>query len=161
MRLTNAIRTVALIEAAKGAMVLMVGFGLVSLGHGDVQRTAEGWVAQAHLNPDAHYPRVFFDLVRQVTAGRLALIAAGTLLYAGLRFVEAYGLWFERRWAEWLAALSCTLYIPFELFELAKRVTPLGLGALVVNLTIVAFMTAGLRSSRRVARLKGSPAGGG
>ncbi|MCZ7627423.1 MAG: DUF2127 domain-containing protein [Candidatus Methylomirabilis sp.] len=42
-------------------------------------------------------------------------MAAG---YASVRFVEAYGLWLERRWAEWFAAVSGGIYIPFEIYEL-------------------------------------------
>jgi hypothetical protein len=36
VRLSSALRTVALIEAAKGALALLVGFGLLSLIHHDV-----------------------------------------------------------------------------------------------------------------------------
>ena len=45
MRLSSALRTVALIEAAKGALVFVVGFGLLSLIHHDVQRFAERLIA--------------------------------------------------------------------------------------------------------------------
>jgi len=57
-----------------------------------------------------------------------------------VRFIEAYGLWYARRWAEWIAALSGGIYVPFELFELYERATWPSLGALVVNSMIVAFM---------------------
>ena len=149
MHLSSAIRAVGLFEAAKGALVLLVGFGLFSLVHHDVQRAAERLVAHAHLNPAARYPRIFLDLANQVTDGRLMLLAAGAVAYASARFVEAYGLWLERRWAEWFAALSGAIYIPFELVELHQRVTLLSLGALVLNVAIVGFMTCGLLHSRR------------
>jgi hypothetical protein len=41
------LRTVALIEASKGTLVLLVGFGLLSLAHHDAQRIAEQWVAHS------------------------------------------------------------------------------------------------------------------
>jgi ATP/maltotriose-dependent transcriptional regulator MalT len=34
---------------------------------------------------------------------------------------EAYGLWRERHWAEWLAAVSATIYIPVEIHEIVKH----------------------------------------
>lgn len=40
-----------------------------------------------------------------------------------MRFVEAYGLWRERRWANWLAAISEGIYLPVEIYELFARVT--------------------------------------
>ena len=61
-------------------------------------------------------------------------------LYAAVRFTEAYGLWLKRRWAEWLAALSGSIYIPFEILKLRSGVEPLPLGALVLNIAIVLLM---------------------
>ncbi len=140
MRLSRALRTVALLEAAKGALVLLVGFGLLSLVHHDIQRFAERLIFHAHLNPAARYPRIFIDVANQLTDARLLLIAAGAATYSLVRFVEAYGLWYARRWAEWFAALSGGIYIPFEIFELYEHVTWLSLGAVLLNSTIVAFM---------------------
>ena len=140
MRFSSALRTVALIEAAKGALVLSVGFGLLSFVHRDIQQFAERLIFHAHLNPAARYPRIFIDVASQLTDTRLLLIAAGATAYALIRFIEAYGLWYARRWAEWFAALSGAVYIPFELFELFERINWLSLGALMLNATIVAFM---------------------
>lgn len=148
MRFSNALRTVAFIEAAKGALVLFAGFGLLSLIHHDVQRFAERLIAHFHLNPAAHYPRIFVHAATQLTDARLLLIAAGASVYSLVRFIEAYGLWYARRWAEWFAALSGGIYIPFELFELYERITWLRLGSLALNATIVAIMLYGVFRSR-------------
>lgn len=140
MKLSSALRTVALLEAGKGALVLLVGFGLLSLIHHDVQRFAERLLAHAHLNPASHYPGIFVGVASRLTDARLSLMAAGAAVYSLVRFVEAYGLWHARRWAEWFAALSGGIYIPFEVFELYERVTWIGVGALVLNAAVVVFM---------------------
>jgi len=142
--LVKALRTVALIEAAKGALVLLVGFGLLGLLHHDIQAFAERLIAHAHLNPAAHYPRIFADVASGLTDARLVLLAAGAMLYAIVRFIEAYGLWHARRWAEWVAALSGGIYVPFELVALLERATWLSLGALILNVAIVAIMLYGV-----------------
>lgn len=144
MRSSRGLRAVALLEAAKAALVLLVGFTLLSLVHHDVQGFAERLVAHAHLNPAARYPRIFVDTASHLTDGRLLLLATGAAVYASARLVEAYGLWYERRWAEWFAALSGGIYIPIELFELYERVTWLSLGALLLNTAVVAFMICSL-----------------
>jgi uncharacterized membrane protein (DUF2068 family) len=148
MRFSNALRTVALIEATKGALVLLAGFGLLSLIHHDVQRFAERLIAHFHLNPAAHYPRIFVQVATQLTDARLLLIAAGASVYSLVRFIEAYGLWYGRRWAEWFAALSGGIYIPFELFELYQRVTWLHVATLALNAMIVAIMLYGVFRSK-------------
>ena len=140
MRLSSALRTVAVIEAAKGILVLLVGFGLLSLIHHDVQHFAERLIRRAHLNPASHYPKIFLDLADRVTDTHLLLLAAGAAGYTLLRLIEAYGLWHERRWAEWFAALSGGFYIPFEIYEVYERVTWLRVGTLALNVVVVTFM---------------------
>jgi uncharacterized membrane protein (DUF2068 family) len=66
-----------------------------------------------------------------------------------VRFAEAYGLWHERRWAEWLAAISGGVYVPIEIFELAHKITWIRVGALALNLVVVAYMVWLLTESRR------------
>ena len=68
------------------------------------------------------------------------------VLYALVRFIEAYGLWRARLWAEWLAAASGAIYVPFELYELSRGVSWIKLAALAANLAVVAFMVLSLRS---------------
>jgi uncharacterized membrane protein (DUF2068 family) len=143
------VRLVALVEAAKGAVVLLAGFGILSLVHENVQAVAEELVRHAHLNPASRYPRIFIQLAGDLTAGRLWLLAALALAYAGLRLAEGYGLWRQRRWAEWLSVASGAIYMPFEIYELAEGVTALKLATFAVNLLVVAYMGWVLWLSRR------------
>ena len=48
------VRGIAIIEAIKGLLVLLVGFGLLSLAHRDVEQFAAELVRHAHLNPASH-----------------------------------------------------------------------------------------------------------
>lgn len=155
MRLFNTIRAVSAFEAAKGTMVLLAGFGALSLIHHDVQRIAEQLVGHLHLNPAKHYPRIFLDTAAHVTDTRLWLLAFLAATYALVRFVEAYGLWHGKRWAEWFAAVSGSLYVPFEIYELYKGITLLTLSALVVNLLIVSLMINTLLRVRSIEAGKG------
>lgn len=139
-RLSRALRSVALYEAGKGALILLTGPGLLSLLHQDVEYFAVQLLRHLHLNPASRYPHIFLDAAHQLTEPRILLLAAGAAAYSAIRFIEAYGLWQERQWAEWLAALSGGIYIPFEIHELQVRTTALGLGALTVNIAIVLFM---------------------
>lgn len=143
-RVSRALRAVACVEAAKGITVLLVGFGLLSLIHRNIQQYAERLIPHLHLNPANGYPRVFLDLAGQITDARLWLLAGAAVVYAVVRFIEAYGLWYERRWAEWFAALSGGIYIPFEIHSAWDHTSMLALGALLINLAVVAIMAAEL-----------------
>jgi uncharacterized membrane protein (DUF2068 family) len=145
MRFARALRTVAVVEAAKGALVLVAGLGLLSLIHHDAQRVAEALVTHSHLNPASRYPRIFLDFAAQVTDSRLMLAALGAAAYAALRFIEAYGLWQARPWAEWFAAVSGAVYLPFEAMEIHRTLSWISVGVLLANASIVGVMLYGIR----------------
>src|SRR5262245_35513560 len=136
---TAGLRTIAIIEALKGAVVLLAAAGVVSLVHRNAQAIAEEIVRNFHLNPASHYPRIFLDAIASLNSTRLWFFAAGACLYSAVRFTEAYGLWRERAWGEWLGVVSGGLYPPFEIYELALGVTPIKVILFGVNIVIVAF----------------------
>ena len=139
-RQLKALRAVASVEFIKGLVVLLAGFGVLSLVHRDAWDVAESFLEWLHVSPDAHYAQVFLNLADQVTDSKLWLVAAGAMAYSGLRFVEAYGLWFERVWAEWLALVSGTLYLPFEIFEIIRRPDVIRVAIFLINVAVVLYM---------------------
>jgi uncharacterized membrane protein (DUF2068 family) len=143
------LRVVSLFEAAKGLLVLLTGFGLLAYIHQDLHLAAEQLVRHFHLNPASHYPRIFIDLADHVSDGQLWVMALSALLYSVVRFVEAYGLWHQRQWAEWFAVLTGGMYIPVELFELIRKITWPRLTVLSVNAGIVAYLAYLLYQSRQ------------
>lgn len=136
----KALRAVATVEFLKGIIVLLAGFGVMSLVHRDVWDVAESFLEWLHVSPDTHYAQVFLNLADQVTDTKLWGVAIGALAYSSLRFAEAYGLWRERAWAEWLAMISGAIYLPFEIIELARRPDWIHLAILAVNLAVVLYM---------------------
>ena len=136
----SGVRVIAALEAAKGLLVLAAGAGVLALMHRDAQEVGEHILYQFHLNPASRYPRIFIDALHDVSDTRLQVLALGAAAYAAVRFVEAYGLWRQRRWAQWLAAAGAAIYIPFELYHLWLRVTGVKLALLALNVVIVTYM---------------------
>lgn len=142
MRADKGERVVAGFEATKGLLVLLVGFGLLRYASvdQDTQALAEELVRTLHLNPAKHLPRIFLEVAERAADIRLWTLAGFALSYSVLRLAEAYGLWFGKRWAEWVAVASGAFYIPLEIYALTHRVTPVRVGALVLNVAIVAYV---------------------
>lgn len=149
-RLKEGLRAVAVFEAFKGALALLAGFGVLALIPHNFRHIAIELVGRLHLNAGKHYPNVFGRLAEDTANAQLWLIAALVATYALVRFVEAYGLWYARPWGEWLAAASGSIYVPFELYELWRGVSSIKVGALIINLAIVAYMVYALRQRRAV-----------
>lgn len=147
----SALRWIAAVEALKGLVVVLATTGVLALVHHNLHAIAVRVMTHTHLNPAAHYPGVVLDAIDQLQNGHLQLIALGALAYAALRFLEAWGLFFGKAWAEVLAAGSGAIYVPFELAELVKNPTALSLALLVVNLLVVAVMLRALWRRRAAA----------
>jgi len=64
----------------------------------------------------------------------------GAVAYAVLEGVEAWGLWRERTWAEYLTVIATSALIPLEIYELSVRITALKVAGLVINVAIVAWL---------------------
>jgi uncharacterized membrane protein (DUF2068 family) len=91
--------------------------------------------------------------VLEVKAGTLKVLIATALVYCIIEGVEAVGLWLERRWAEYLTAVATAGFLPFEVRELAKRVTVFRASALVVNGAILVYLV----WAKRLFGLRGGP----
>lgn len=134
------LRTVAMLEALKGVLVLLLGFGALTLVHKDLDDVAERLIDFLRVNPDGRVSGFFFALADRTTDRSLWLLAIGAVVYAMLRFGEAYGLWHERAWAEWFALISGCLYLPWEIYELLHHPHPWKWAVLVINVAIVLYM---------------------
>ena len=146
------LRAVATLEFCKGGFVALMGFCALALVHKDVWLIAESLLALFHINTDRHSAQLFLDLADNVTDARLWAAAQIAFAYAVLRFVEAYGLWHVRTWAEWVAFVSGTLLLPLEIRELFRGLTFLRCGLLVGNLVMLAYMLYVILANRRERR---------
>jgi uncharacterized membrane protein (DUF2068 family) len=134
------LRAVASFEIGKGLVVLLAGCGVLWLLHRDTSEVAEALLRLLHISPDHRVARIFLTWADSLTDRKLWAVAGAALTYSTLRFVEAYGLWKARAWAEWIALISGALYLPFEVRELIRRPSLFHLTLLLVNLAVVLYM---------------------
>jgi uncharacterized membrane protein (DUF2068 family) len=80
------------------------------------------------------------DRLFSLKSSTLHLLAIGVLAYAALEGIEAIGLWFQKRWAEYLTFVATTVFLPLEVYELLNRLTPTKVIALIINLAVVIYL---------------------
>jgi len=137
---TVALRTVAVFEAAKGLLVLLLGLGLLRLVHKNLDEFAEQLIRFLHASPGGRLSNLFVTAADRATDKSLWALAATALVYAIVRFAEAYGLWLDREWAEWFALLSGSMYLPWEMYSLLRHPHPAKWVILAANVAIVLYM---------------------
>ena len=80
------------------------------------------------------------DNLFTTSSAHLHLLAAALLVYGVLEGVEAVGLWYQRRWAEYLTFIVTTSLLPFEVYEIANRTTPFKIIAFLINVAVVVYL---------------------
>jgi uncharacterized membrane protein (DUF2068 family) len=71
---------------------------------------------------------------------RLIQLGLVVTAYAALEATEGVGLWFNKRWAEYLTLVATTALIPFEIYEISLRISVFKVLALVINVIIVIYL---------------------
>ncbi len=148
----RALRLVAVYELCKVPLLAAIGLGTLRLLNPEVVAWAERLGAALALRHDRRVLGHLIGLVSGLSPHQLRQFAVGAFAFAVLFAIEGVGLWLGKRWAEYLTVIATTVFIPVELFELARRVTPARLSALLINLAVVAFLAWRLRRSELLAR---------
>lgn len=136
----SGVHVIAIFEAFKGLLGIAAIFGLLSLRHKDLQETAENLISNLHFDPSGELAQKFIESAGKINDSNIAAVIALCCAYVVIRFVEAYGLWTLKAWAEWFAIISGSLYIPFELYKLLQKPTFTRGAILFFNILIVIYL---------------------
>jgi uncharacterized membrane protein (DUF2068 family) len=143
------LRLLAVERGTRGLLLMIAAAGLAQLASSHVAvaewlgRAAEaaqplgnqiGWdVARSHILQQAE------DLLGK-SSGTFTLVAWLAAGYGLMQLVEGVGLWGGWLWAEYLAAVATSAFVPLEVYELVDHPTVIRAGALTINIVAVAYL---------------------
>jgi uncharacterized membrane protein (DUF2068 family) len=116
----------------------------------------QGGVAGGPVQTSGHVGIIGeLDKLFSLSAGTLRVVGIALLAYGLMEGIEAVGLWFTKRWAEYLTFLATTILLPFEIYEIVDRGTVLKVIGFLINLAVVIYLLwakrlFGLRGGGRV-----------
>jgi uncharacterized membrane protein (DUF2068 family) len=70
----------------------------------------------------------------------IRLVAGALALYGVIELIEGVGLWLSRRWGEYFAMVATSLGLPYEVYELASKITVVRSLLFAVNLALVLYL---------------------
>jgi uncharacterized membrane protein (DUF2068 family) len=101
----------------------------------------QGGVAGGPVQSSGHVGILHdLDKLFSLRSGTLKEVGIALLAYAALEGVEAVGLWFARRWAEYLTFISTTILLPLEVYEIIHGGTVLKVIGFLINLAVVIYL---------------------
>ncbi|MEO7115184.1 MAG: DUF2127 domain-containing protein [Caldimonas sp.] len=136
----KALRAIALFEAAKGLGALAISLGLLTLVHSDLRAVVVNLIGTVGMDPEAHYPAMLLHLVDVFAEANKVPLVLVVAAYVTVRLTEAWGLWYQRPWGEWLGALSGALYVPLEVRHLLLKQNWASFLILSFNVAVVAYL---------------------
>lgn len=140
---------IAVFKLFKGIVLIALGLGAFRLLNPLTVHRLTDWLLNFSLTTGQRFIDKAIDLLTKLTRGHATALGLGAILYGSLFTVEGIGLWMGKRWAEYLTVIATSTLIPFEVYELTKRLTMVRVSALVVNIAAVVYLVYRIRHPRQ------------
>jgi uncharacterized membrane protein (DUF2068 family) len=114
--------------------------GALGLLHKDVGDLLTQLADYLRFNPESRFVYFVLDKASLIDDRLLMRIGEVGFVYAGLDLLEGIGLYLEKTWAEYLTLLITASFLPWEMFEVFRRLTAIRVGLLVVNALVFFYL---------------------
>lgn len=131
---------IAAFKLAQAALFAAIGVGALRLLHKDVGDELTHLADHLRFNPESRLVNFVLDSASHLTDPLLRRIGAVVFIYAALDLVEGIGLYLEKTWAEYLTLLITGSFLPWEVFEIFRRLTAVRVTLLTVNLLVFLYL---------------------
>jgi uncharacterized membrane protein (DUF2068 family) len=92
------------------------------------------------FNPESRFINFILDKASLLNDPLLRRIGAAAFSYAGLGLAEGIGLYLEKAWGEYLTLAITASFLPWEIFEVLRRLTWVRVALLVVNALVFLYL---------------------
>jgi uncharacterized membrane protein (DUF2068 family) len=134
---------------AKAVLLIAAGIAALRLKQPGIIGTVARWARDLPIAPGRGLLIHGIERIAHLPPNRIELVAIGLFAYATLFLFEGVGLILRRVWAEYLTIVATSSFIPFEIYEVVKRVSPVRIGFLAMNIAIVIYLIWRRRAQRR------------
>ena len=144
------LRLIAIDRAFHFVILVLLGIGVIAFaGNEKSLRNAyyriltdlQGGVAGGPVQNSGHVGILHeLDRLFSLRSGTLREVGIALLAYGLLEGIEAVGLWYTKRWAEYLTFIATTVLLPLEIYELSHRVSALKIIGFIVNVAVVVYL---------------------
>jgi uncharacterized membrane protein (DUF2068 family) len=131
---------IAAFKLAQAMLFVAIGVGALQLLHKDVGDVLAKVAHHLRFNPESRFVNFILDRASLLDDRLLRRIGDVVFIYAGLDLIEGIGLYLEKVWAEYLTLAITASFLPWEIFEIFRRVTVARVGLLAVNALVFVYL---------------------
>jgi uncharacterized membrane protein (DUF2068 family) len=131
---------IAAFKLSQAALFIAIGVGALRLVGKDIGDLLTRLAEHLHFTSEPRFIDFILEKSSLVNDHMLRRIGAVVFIYAGLDLIEGFGLYLEKTWAEYLTLAITASFLPWEIFEVLRRVTWIRSGLLTVNALVVFYL---------------------
>jgi uncharacterized membrane protein (DUF2068 family) len=131
---------IALDKFLHAALFIVIGLGAHRLLHKDIADQIELLSRHLHFDPESRLINFILEKASLLNDPALRRIGFVAFAYAGISLAEGIGLYLEKAWGEFLTLAITASFLPWEMFEIFRRVTWIRVGLLTINLLVFAYL---------------------
>ncbi len=139
---------IAIFKLLKSVFFFFLGVGAIHLMNKDLAEEVLRLARELRFEPESRVVTLILNHIDLIDATRLREIGFATFAYSAIALTEGVGLWLEKVWAEYLTLGLTVAFLPWELWELARRPSWFRLGLLLLNLLVLWYLIWLIRRKR-------------
>ena len=142
---SRALIAIALYKFAKTVACLVLAATAFNLLRPEVATHFEHWLESLTWASRHGVVMHAVDWLLGLGPKQFRMFGMAAIVYAVLYAVQGFGLWFGKRWAEYLVIVETCVLLPFETWALAHRYSASKLAVLLANVAIAIYLIGLLR----------------
>jgi uncharacterized membrane protein (DUF2068 family) len=131
---------IAAFKLAQALLFVLIGVGALRLIHKDIGDLLLRLAYHMRFNPESRFINFVLDHAEFVTDKLLRRFSLALFAYAALGTAEGIGLYLEKAWGEYMTLIITASFLPWEIFEVLRRMTVMRSALLVVNMLVFAYL---------------------
>jgi len=117
-----------------------IGIGAHHLLHKDIADQIELFARHLRFNPESRLVIFILQKSSIINGPVLERISLVAYCYATLTLIEGIGLYLQKTWGEILTLAITASFLPWEIFEIFRRLTWVRVGLLTINILVFLYL---------------------
>ncbi|MGC8553813.1 MAG: DUF2127 domain-containing protein, partial [Phycisphaerae bacterium] len=131
---------IAVFKLFQAAMLIAAGATALVFRKADMAGFFSHWAAYFRIDPQNYFFDVVVNKLHLINAQTMKYLALGTFFYGAIYIVEGVGLALKKVWAEYVIIIETSLFIPWEVYELFKKPSPVHIGIFAANMLLLLYL---------------------
>ena len=145
---------IGLFKLGKSLLFFAIGVGVVKLLHKDIGDVVMRVAMALKFDPESGLVAMVLNKADLIDVHKLKLISAAAFGYSAVALTEGVGLVLEKVWAEYLTLSLTIAFLPWEVFEIARKPNVFRIGVFVINLAVLWYLVWLLRRKKSSAPVR-------